>query len=78
MSYEDYDDKCLLSLVTDSVRQELNRAANEEIEKLVHKFRCEIGKHKGEIVSGLMSRVETLVMKDPTNNSVNIQINIRG
>ena len=78
MSYEDYDDKCLLSLVTDSVRQELNRAANEEIEKLVHKFRCEIGKHKEKVVGGLMNQIETIVMKDPTNNSVIIQINIRG
>lgn len=46
MSYEDYDDKCLLLLINETVRQELSRAANEEIEKLVHKFRCEIGKHK--------------------------------
>lgn len=78
MTYEDYDDKCLLSLISDSVRQELNRAANEEIEKLVHKFRCEIGKHKGEIVSGLMNKVEMVVSKDAPSNSVNIQINIRG
>jgi adenine C2-methylase RlmN of 23S rRNA A2503 and tRNA A37 len=78
MSYEDYDDKCLLSLINETVRQELSRAANEEIEKLVHKFRCEIGKHKTEIIGGLINQIETVVMKDPTNNSVNIQINIRG
>lgn len=77
MPNDSYDDRNLLSLINEHVRQELNRAANEEIEKLVHKFRCEIGKHKTEIVGNLINQMEVLLSKDPAMGLTTIQINIR-
>lgn len=71
-------DKEMLLAVENVVRQELNRVANEEIEKLVHKFRCELGKHKGEIVGKLINGIEMLSTKDLASNSVIFQINIKG
>ncbi len=67
----------ILLHVKDAVREELSKAANEEIEKLVHKFRCEIGKHKAEVVNGLISRVDLLVNNDVERDRIVIQINIR-
>lgn len=67
----------ILLHMKDAVREELSKVANEEIEKLVHKFRCEIGKHKTEIVSGLVNRVELLMNHDIERDRIVIQINIR-
>lgn len=67
----------ILIHMKEAVREELSKVANEEIEKLVHKFRCEIGKYKAEVVNGLISRVDLLVNKDIERDRIVIQINIR-
>ena len=66
----------ILSAINDSIRQELNRVANEEIERLVHKFRCELGKHRTEIIGNLINRIEVLSLQEKDTST--IQINIRG
>lgn len=67
----------ILRQVKDTIGEELNREANETIDKLCHKFICELGKHKNELVAEIVNRIDILVNKDPTNQEVIFQINIK-
>ena len=67
----------LLSL-KEQMRAELSRIANAEIDKLVHKFTCEMGKHKAEFIAAIVNDVECLVKKDPIKEEITFQINIKG
>ena len=67
----------ILSQVKETIRQELNREANETIDKLCHKFRCELGKHKNKMVAEMLNRIDVIVEKQPNQETV-FQINIRG
>lgn len=63
--------------VQEAIRKALNEAANAEIERLKHKFECEMGKVKNETVGKLLNGVEIATRYDlPTDNYV-IQINIK-
>ncbi len=66
----------ILSVVKQQVREELGREVNETTEKLVHSFRCELGKHKNAVIEAILKRVNVLVKKDEHTQNTIIQINI--
>lgn len=68
----------ILNEIKNSVREELNREANKTIEDLCHKLRYELGKHKYELVTEILNRIDITVHKDNVNQEVVFQINIRG
>lgn len=71
-------DNDFVSTLNDSIRQELNSVADEEIEKLVDKFRCELGKHRAIIIGNLIDNIEFSFSRDTVSDNTVFQINIRG
>lgn len=67
----------LLAALKEQVRTELNREANETIEKLVHRFRCELGKHKTSLVAEMLNRIEIMANENDFKQEVTFQINIK-
>lgn len=70
-------EKDLLSVVKEQVRAELGREANETIEKLVNKFRCELGKQKTALIAETLNRIEILANQNEINQEITFQINIK-
>lgn len=70
-------DRDLLATIKEQVRAELNREANETIEKLVHRFRCELGKHKTSLVAEMLNRIEVLASNNDLKQEITFQINIK-
>lgn len=68
----------ILRQVKDTIREELNREANETIDKLCHKLKCELGKHKNEMVAEMLSRIDIVMNNNDINKEIVFQINIRG
>lgn len=68
----------VLSILKITIREELNREANEAIEKLCHKFRCELGKHKNKLVAEMLDRIDICTSQDPVSKGMTFQINIKG
>ena len=71
-------DRDILASLKETFRAELGRCANEEIDKLAHKFVCEMGKHKAELISKIIERVEIIVADNPIKNKIEFQIVIGG
>lgn len=67
----------ILSTVQEAVRIALCEAANAEIEKLRHKFECEMGKVKSEMIGNIVNHIDIAIKHDATNGDCIIQINIR-
>ena len=67
----------VLSVLKEQLRAELGREANETIEKLVHKFRCELGKHKTALIAEMIKRIEILANYNNLNEEITFQINIK-
>lgn len=72
----------ILAKLKEEIRAELGRFANEELDKLVekftHKFECEMGKHKADLISAMMKECEILVRQNQYNQQPIFQINITG
>ena len=66
----------ILLAVQEAIRKALNEAANAEIEKMKHKFECEMGKVKSEVVGRLVNHIEIAHNNSPIGDYT-IQINIR-
>ena len=71
-------DNDVLATMKENLRSELSRYANEEIDRFAHKFVCEMGKHKAELISALINQVEIMVTKEPLSRNVVFQIIIKG
>ena len=67
----------VLSVLKEQLRAELGREANETIDKLVHKFRCELGKHKTTLIAEMIKRMEILANYNNLNEEITFQINIK-
>lgn len=71
----------ILAKLKEEIKVELERCANEEIHKLVekftHKFACEMGKHKADLISAMIKNVEFLVSNNPITQQTTFQINIK-
>jgi hypothetical protein len=70
-------DSDVLAAIKEKMREELARCAKEEIEKLAHKFACEMGKHKAELISALINCIEIATYDNPLTQNITFQINIR-
>jgi hypothetical protein len=68
----------ILTTLKNSVREELNREANATIENLCHKFRCELGKHKNELVTEILNRIDIEMKNNCGDKDVVFQITIKG
>lgn len=71
-------DNDVLATIKENLRLELATYANEQIDKLAHKFVCEMGKHKAELISALINQVEIMATKEPLSRNVVFQIVIKG
>ena len=67
----------VLSTLKEQIRAELGREANEVTEKLVHSFRCELGKCKTSLIAEMLKRIEIIARQDDTKQQVVFQINIK-
>ena len=70
-------DRDLLATIKEQVRAELNREANEIIEKLVQRFRCELGRQKTAMVAEMLNRIEILARDNDLKQEITFQINIK-
>lgn len=71
-------EKEVLSVVKNSIKEELNREANIVIEDLCQKFRCELEKHKNELVTEMLNNIDFQINKDTAKQEILFQINIKG
>lgn len=60
-----------------AIRKSLAEAANEEIEKLKHKFECDMGNIKRDMIGKLVSQVDIATCHDPACGNYTIQVNIK-
>ena len=61
----------------DAVRKALAESADEEIEKLKHKFESELGKTKNELVGKILNEIEIRASNELPDGKYVIQINLR-
>lgn len=71
------NDSDILIRIQEAIRQELYAEANKEIENLKHKFECDMGKVKNEIVGNLVNAIDIITRKDDFNDKIVIQIVIK-
>ena len=71
-------EKDILSTMKEQVRAELGREANETIEKLVHAFRCELGKHRNTLIAEMLRRIEIVANEDELKQALTFQIIVKG
>lgn len=71
-------DTDIVLAVKDALREALNKAANEEIEKLQHRFKCEMGKTKSALIGDMVNNVRIAASHELPNNEYVIQIVLRG
>ena len=68
----------ILSSISEKMRTELSRLANQEIDRLAHKFVCEMGKHKAEFIASIINDIEIVASENRMNREITFQINIKG
>lgn len=59
-----------------AIRKALCEAANEEIERLKHRFECKMGEVKANMVGKLVEQIEIVSRHDPIRGMYTIQVNI--
>lgn len=69
-------DTDVLVALQEAVRNALGEAANAEIEKLKHRFECEMGKVKSEMIGKIVNQIEIASRQDPTSDRITVQINL--
>ena len=62
----------------EAVRKALAEAANAEIEKQKHKFECEMGKVKSELIGKMVNSIQIAAKHEIPTNHYTIQIVLRG
>lgn len=67
----------ILIAMQNAVRKALATSANEEIEKQKHKFECEMGKMKNELIGKLINEIEIVAKHELTDDRYVIQIVLR-
>lgn len=71
------DDNNILVNIQEAVRTALCEEANKEIEKLRHKFECEMGKIKSEMIGRIVNQIEITTNHNPIIGECTVQINIK-
>ena len=68
----------ILLSVQEAVRKSLVEAANIEIEKQKHRFECEMGKVKSELIGKLVNNIQITAKHELNDSNCVIQIVLRG
>jgi hypothetical protein len=66
----------ILIAMQEAVRKALSEAANEEIEKLMHKFECRMGEIKRDMVGKIINQIDIVTSHDPSCNGYTVQVHI--
>ena len=66
----------ILIAMQEAVSKALSEAANEEIEKLMHKFECRIGEIKRDMIGKIINQIDISVSHDPSCAGYTVQVNI--
>ena len=68
----------ILLAMQEAVRKSLAEAANAEIEKQKHRFECEMGKVKSELIGKLVNNIQIQARQALPSGDYTIQIVLRG
>lgn len=68
----------ILIALQEAVRKALCEAANEEIEKLRHKFECEMGKVKREMIGKIVNQIQITAEHNLPSGEYVIQLRLNG
>lgn len=60
----------------DAIRKALCEAANEEIEKLKHKFECNMGEIKRDMIGKILNGIDIATSHDPSCAGYTVQVHI--
>ena len=66
----------ILIAMQEAVRKALCEAANEEIEKLMHKFECRMGEIKRDMVGKIINQIDITTNHDPACEGYTVQVHI--
>lgn len=64
-----------LIAVRQSIREELAKYANEQIDEMTHKFRCKMGQKKNELIGAVINGIEIESKRDELSNRIQLIIN---
>jgi hypothetical protein len=67
----------ILIAMQEVIRKALSEAANEEIEKLMHKFECKMGEVKRDMIGKILNNIDIVTNHDPSCSGYTIQVNIK-
>lgn len=67
----------ILSAMRESIRKALTEAAKEEIDKLMHRFECEMGKVKRDTIAKILDNIDITTTNNPMCEGYTIQVNIK-
>lgn len=70
-------DRDILVNVKEIIRTELVNYANEQLDRLVHRYICEIGKKKGELVRAILNQVDCVVKQDKNSRNITVEIIVK-
>lgn len=68
----------ILLAMREAIRRAVSEAANEEIKKQCHRFECEMGKVKSEMVGKLVNQIQIEAVRSPFAGEYIIQIRLNG
>jgi Zn finger protein HypA/HybF involved in hydrogenase expression len=68
----------ILLAMQEAVRKSLAEAANAEIEKQKHRFECEMGEVKSELIGKLVNNIQIKARQALPGGDYTIQIVLRG
>mgnify|MGYP006992138874 CR=1 FL=1 len=68
----------ILIAMQEAVRKSLAEAANAEIEKQKHRFECEMGEVKSELIGKMINNIQIRAGQELPNGEYVIQIVLRG
>lgn len=67
----------ILIAMQEAVRKALSEAANEEIDKLMHRFECKMGEIKREMIGKILNEIDIATSHEPDCDRYIIQVNIK-
>lgn len=68
----------IILAMQEAVRKSLAEAATEEIKKQAHKFECEMGKIKQELIGKMINEIRIMARKELSTGGYIIQILLKG
>ena len=66
----------ILIAMQEAVRKALCEAANEEIEKAMHRFECKMGEIKRDMIGKIINQIDITTNHDPLCMGYTVHVNI--